>query len=107
RDIAIRPLHRPEMKELAAIVDLPSYLGYPVATQPIQGGSAEFLEGSSVSFAGKTSRALKEATMKAADVEPAAEVKGETFVTPSTPVATIGSETTFRWADAHGLTPAQ
>ena len=44
------------MKELAARVELPEYLGYPAAMVPIQGGSAEFLEGSKVSFAGKTSR---------------------------------------------------
>jgi hypothetical protein len=107
RDVAIRPLHRPEMKELAARVELPAYLGYPAATQPIQGGSVEFLEGSSVSFAGKTSRALRDAVMKAGDAEPAATVEGETFITPTKPVAEIGAETTFRWADAHGLTPAQ
>jgi hypothetical protein len=107
RDVAIRPLHRPEMKELAARVELPAYLGYPSATQPIQGGSAEFLEGSKVSFAGKTSRGLKDAAMKVGDEEPAAEVQGETFITPAKPVAEIGAEATFRWADAHGLTPAQ
>ncbi len=107
RDIAVRPLHRPEMKELAARVEWPAYLGYPATTQPIQGGSAEFLEGSNVSFAGKTSRALKDATMKAGDAEPAAEVRGESFVTPPRPVAELGAEATFHWKDAHGLTPAQ
>ncbi len=107
RDVAIRPLHRPEMKELAARVELPAYLGYPAATQPIQGSSVEFLEGSRVSFAGKTSRALREAAMKASGAEPAATVQGGTFVTPSKAVAEIGAETSFRWADTHGLTPAQ
>ena len=63
REIAIRPLHRPEMKELAARVELPAYLGHPAATVAIQGSSAEFLEGSSVRFAGKTSRELKQAAM--------------------------------------------
>jgi histone H3/H4 len=107
RDIAIRPLHRPEMKELAARIELPAYLGYPAATQPIQGSSAEFLEGSRVSFAGKTSRALKDAAMKVGDAEPTATVEGETFITPPQPVADIGTEATFRWSDTHGLTPAQ
>lgn len=107
RDIAIRPLHRPEMKELAARVELPAYLGYPAATVAIQGSSAEFLEGSRVSFAGKTSRALRDAAMKAATAEPAASVQGETFVTPSQRVTEIGAEAIFRWADTHGLTPAQ
>ncbi|MDB6149317.1 MAG: hypothetical protein JWQ44_765 [Chthoniobacter sp.] len=107
REIAIRPLHRPEMKELAARVQLPAYLGYPATTVPIQGSSAEFLEGSNVQFAGKTSRTLKEASMKSGDASPVAEVQGETFLTAAKPVADLASEATFRWADAHGLTPTQ
>ncbi|MEI9892630.1 MAG: hypothetical protein WDN28_01590 [Chthoniobacter sp.] len=107
RDIAIRPLHRPEMKELAARVELPEYLGYPAATVPIQGGSAEFLDGSKVSFAGKTSRALKDAGMKAAKAEATASIQAETFTTPAKAVAEIGAEAVFRWADTHGLTPTQ
>ncbi|MDQ3623830.1 MAG: hypothetical protein M3463_15290, partial [Verrucomicrobiota bacterium] len=107
REIAIRPLYRPEMKELAARLELPAYLGYPDATVPIQGSSAEFLEGSKVRFTGRISRALKQAAMKSGKDEPAAEVQGETFLTPARPVAQLGGEATFRWADTHGLTPAQ
>ena len=107
RDIAILPLHRPEMKELAARVELPKYLGYPEATVPIQGSSAEFLEGSEVSFAGKTSRALQEADMKATHTETAAAVREATFTTPPKAVADLGTEAVFRWADQHGLTPTQ
>jgi hypothetical protein len=107
REIAIRPLHRPEMRELAARVELPAYLGYPTATVPIQGGSAEFLEGSRVSFAGKTSRTLKDAAMKAAHTEAPASVHEETFTTPPESVAELGAEAVFRWADQHGLTPTQ
>jgi hypothetical protein len=107
REIAIRPLHRPEMKELAAHVELPDYLGYPATTVPIQGGSAEFLEGSRVSFAGKTSRTLQQAEMKAAHTEAGANVQDETFTTPAKPIAEIGAEAVFRWADTHGLTPTQ
>ncbi|MDR3406289.1 MAG: hypothetical protein P4L99_27645 [Chthoniobacter sp.] len=107
RDIAIRPLHRPEMKELAAHVEFPDYLGYPGTTVPIQGGSAEFLDGSKVSFAGKTSRALKDAGMKVAKADAPASIKEETFTTPAKSVAEIGAEAVFRWADTHGLTPTQ
>lgn len=107
RDIAIRPLHRPEMKELAAHVDLPDYLGYPAATVAIQGSSAEFLDGSKISFAGKTSRALKDADMKASKAQTSASIKNETFTTPAKSVAEIGTEAVFRWADTHGLTPTQ
>ena len=107
RDIGIRPLHRPEMKELAARVEMPGYLGYPATKVAIQGSRAEFLEGSKVRFAGKTSRALQSATMKRGDTDPVADLEGETFVTPAQPVAELVGEATFRWADQHGLTPTQ
>ncbi|MHA3772360.1 hypothetical protein ACXR0O_12575 [Verrucomicrobiota bacterium sgz303538] len=130
RDVKIRPMHRPEMKELAAQVVLPAYLGYPQATVPIQGTTAEFLEGSTVSFVGKTSRGLKEAAVKSQvekgpeknglailfkELEPKqvgdgskpAEVQGEKFITPASAVAELGKEASFRWADQHGLTPTQ
>jgi hypothetical protein len=106
-EIAIRPLHRPEMKALAALVELPEYLGYPAATVPIPGSSAEFLEGSRVRFAGTTSRALKDAAMKNGDDEPTAKVEDATFITPPKPVSELGVEASFRWADVHGLTPTQ
>ena len=107
REITVRPLHRPEMKELAANVQLPDYLGYPPAVVPLQGSSAEFLEGSSVRFIGKTSRELQQAAMKSGAIEPAAEVQSETFVTPAKPVAELANEASFRWSDTFGLTPAQ
>lgn len=130
RDIAIRPLHRPEMKQLTAQVELPAYLGYPASTVAIQGSTAEFLEGSTVRFTGKTSRGLKEAALQPR-LNPApekdsltllfgdlllkkpdngtrlAEVLGESFVTPATPVTELGKEASFHWADTHGLTPTQ
>jgi len=107
RAIGIRPLHRPEMKELAARVEMPGYLGYPATKVAIQGSRAEFLEGSSVRFAGKTSRALQSATMKHGDTDPVADLEGETFVTPARPVGELVGDAIFRWADKHGLTPTQ
>lgn len=107
RDVGIRPLHRPEMKELAARIEMPDYLGYPATKLAIQGSRAEFLEGSIVRFAGKTSRALQSATMKHGDTDPAAELEGETFVTPAMSAADLVGDTVFRWADQHGLTPTQ
>lgn len=107
RDIGIRPLHRPEMKELAANVEMPGYLGYPATTVAIQGSRAEFLEGSKVRFAGKTSRALQSATMKSGETDPAAELKGESFLTPAQPVGELVGDAIFRWADTFGLTPTQ
>lgn len=107
RAIGIRPLHRPEMKELAARVEMPGYLGYPATKVAIQGSRAEFLEGSSVRFAGKISRALQSATMKHGDTDPVADLEGETFVTPVRPVGELVGDAIFRWADKHGLTPTQ
>lgn len=107
REMAIHPLHRPEMRELAAHIRLPGYLNYPETTAPIQGSSAEFLEGSSVSFSGKTSRALASASMKAGENEPAANVSGPTFITAPEPAEGLGKQAVFQWADQFGLTPTQ
>ena len=130
RDVAIRPLHRPEMKELAARVELPAYLGYPAATVAIQGTTAEFLEGSSVRFAGKTSRALKDAAVNNVktqegdvfaglrvlfpslpvqfrETSASSAVENESFLTAAATTAELAGETTFRWADTYGLTPTQ
>ncbi len=111
--IDIRPLHRPEMRELAAKVTMPDYLGYPDATVPIPGSTAEFLEGSKVSFQGKVSfsgkvtRKLGHAAMKKGEAEPAAAVSNDSFTTPEWPVSDLAGEAAFRWADSYGLTPAQ
>ena len=130
RDVAIRPLHRPEMKELAARVELPAYLGYPAATVAIQGTTAEFHEGSSVRFAGKTSRALKDAAVNNVktqegdvfaglrvlfpslpvqfrETSASSAVENESFLTAAATTAELAGETTFRWADTYGLTPTQ
>ena len=95
------------MRELAARVALPDYLGYPAATLPIQGSTAEFLEGSKISFAGKVTRNLGAAAMKTSQAEPAAAVQNDTFITPEKPVAELGGEAVFRWSDIYGLTPTQ
>jgi hypothetical protein len=107
RDVSIRPMHRPEMKELTAKVRLPAYLGYPELTLPIQGGSAEFLDGSLVRFEGKTSRALKFASMRSRSGEPAAQVIGDTFVSNPEVTSNISGGAWFRWTDCYGLTPTQ
>ncbi len=107
REIAIIPLHRPEMRELQAQVHLPDYLGYPESTVPVQGGSAEFLNGSTVSFLGSATRQLAEASMKSGEATPVVHVQGQTFVTPPQLVADLAGEAVFHWADDYGLTPAQ
>ncbi|MCX6976445.1 MAG: hypothetical protein NTX04_00595 [Verrucomicrobia bacterium] len=106
-EITVRPLYRPELKELAAQITLPDYLGYPPAHQVIQGSKAEFLEGSSIRFSGKTSRHLQYAAMKSGDVDPPADLHDDSFLTPLTPLAEILGNATFRWTDQHGLEPTQ
>jgi hypothetical protein len=107
REIVIHPLHRPEMKALAARVELPDYLGYPAATVPIPGSSAEFLEGSRVSFAGTISRALNEARISTGNDDALARIEDATFVTPAKPLAELGESARFQWADIHRLEPTQ
>lgn len=111
KEIAIHPLHRPELKELTAKVTLPEYLGYPESKQPVHGSGAEFLEGSKVSFAGKISRAVGKGSVTTGAATGAkqndATMEGEIFTTPALPLADLGGEVTLRWADVHGLTPVQ
>jgi hypothetical protein len=105
--VTIRPMHRPEMKELTAKIQLPAYLGYPEMAVPIPGGSAEFLEGSRVRFEGKTSRTLQSASMRSQLGESSARVQGDTFVSPSESTSQIAGGASFRWIDSYGLTPTQ
>lgn len=107
KDIAVHPLHRPELKDLSARVKLPEYLGYPELKTPIQGSGAEFLEGSEISFAGKISRGVRTGTLTAAGSQYDATAEAETFFTPFLPLAALGTEVSLRWADVHGLTPVQ
>ena len=107
KDIAVRPLHRPELKELAARVTLPEYLGYPEQRVAVNGTIADFLAGSSVSFEGKISRAVGGGSLAAGKLKLDASAKAETFTTPSTELAKLGAEIALRWTDIHGLTPVQ
>ena len=107
RDIAIHPLHRPELKGLAAHVKLPDYLGHPELRVPVNGTVADFLAGSSVAFEGTISRAVGGGTVTAGKENFAATVQGETFVTPPVPLKELGGEVALRWTDIHGLAPIQ
>ena len=107
KDIAVHPLHRPELKELAARVTLPEYLGHPELRVPVNGTMAEFLAGSSVSFEGKISRGVGGGSLSAGEMKLDASAKAETFTTPSAELAKLGAEISLRWTDIHGLTPIQ
>ena len=107
KDIAVHPLHRPELKELAARVTLPEYLGHPDLRVPVNGTMAEFLAGSSVAFEGTISRVVGGGTLSAGKQNFAATAEGEAFVTPPVPLKDLGGEISLRWTDIHGLTPIQ
>ena len=107
KEIAVHPLHRPELKELAARVTLPEYLGHPELRVPVNGTMADFLAGSSVAFEGKISRAVGSGTLDAGKLRLDASANAETFTTPSTELEKLGAEISLRWTDIHGLTPVQ
>ncbi len=107
KDIAVHPLHRPELKELAARVKLPAYLGHPEMRTPVNGTIADFLEGSSVAFEGKISRDVGSGTLTAGQLALNASADAATFTTPSTELAKLGNEVALRWTDIRGLTPVQ
>ncbi len=107
KDIAVHPLHRPELKELAARVTLPEYLGQPELRMPVAGTVADFLAGSIVSFEGKISRGVGSAALDAGKLTLDASANGPTFSTPPTELAALGTEVALRWTDVHGLSPVQ
>jgi hypothetical protein len=107
KDIAIHPLHRPELKELTARVQLPDYLGHPEHQQRVQGSSASFLEGSSVSFEGTISRESGAGSLTSGAGRFEATPAGRAFRTALVPLADLKGDISLRWSDVHGLTPLQ
>lgn len=61
-EIQIAPMHRPELLQLQAIVELPEYLGYGTVTQDVRRGTADLLAGSQFTLAGTASRELSRIT---------------------------------------------
>ena len=107
KDIDVHPLHRPELKELAARVQLPDYLGYPETRVKVHGSASDFLAGSKVAFEGKISRSVGSGEMRIGETTHAAKTEGDIFTTPVTPLEEFDKEVTLRWTDIYGLTPVQ
>ncbi|MCG3149366.1 MAG: hypothetical protein PCFJNLEI_02826 [Verrucomicrobiae bacterium] len=94
--VQVEPLHRPELLELRAVVELPAYLGYPPVTQDVRRGTIELVAESRFTLNGRTSREL-------ARVDQGGQVAGAQFSLPA--LAVKAPETIqFQWEDAHGLT---
>ncbi len=103
REIAIHPLHRPELKGLSARVQPPDYLQLPATAKLVQGGTAEFLLGSQVQFEGTIARSLASAQMEGESAP--TTTKGATFLTAAMNIGETPSTHTLSWTDEHQLQP--
>ena len=103
--IAVKPLHRPALKQLAANVELPAYLQYPSTTQVVQNAALPVLEGSRVTLAGTATRPLASAEVAVDKAEPVSLLlAGEKFNSGALKLD-AASQAAFDWRDEFGLKP--
>ncbi len=103
--IAVKPLHRPALKQLTANVTLPDYLQYPPTNQVVQNATLPVLEGSRVTLAGTATRALASAEVTVDKAEPVSLLlSGDKFNSSSLKLD-ASSQATFDWRDEFGLKP--
>ncbi|MBC8001981.1 MAG: hypothetical protein H7X97_05275 [Opitutaceae bacterium] len=106
RTVTIVPTYRPALREMMAKIELPGYLRYPNVDEKIQNGSFTFVEGSRVTFTGKISRALSNASVSFGPKnDQTLVVDAESF--SATPLLADGiSRLDFSWSDTLGLASA-
>lgn len=105
RRVLIEPTFRPELKQLSAHLQRPAYLQYPDEDVEIQNGLLAFLEGSRVSFHGKTSRPLSSASLVLPDKTSSLDLRSDGF--QSGPLTLDGlPKCAFNWKDTLNLTNA-
>lgn len=98
---AIEPMFRPDLSALTADIAMPAYLQYPALRIDARKGAIDVLEGSLVSFEGRVSRPLAEATVTGiADMK--LMLAGAEFRSPRLPLTDVAS-LKFIWRDAVGL----
>ncbi|NBV20729.1 MAG: hypothetical protein EBS05_01855 [Proteobacteria bacterium] len=103
--IAVRPMHRPALKQLAAIVVLPAYLQYPPTNQIVQNATLPVLEGSQVTLNGTATRTLASAEVTVDKTEPVSLLlTGDKFNSGSLKLD-ASAQATFDWRDEFGLKP--
>ncbi len=103
--IAVKPLHRPALKQLSANVTLPDYLQYPPTNQVVQNASLPVLEGSRVALAGTATRPLASAEVAVDKAEPVSLLlAGEKFNSGALKLD-AASQAAFDWRDEFGLKP--
>ncbi|MGA3170909.1 MAG: hypothetical protein ABSE62_07820 [Chthoniobacteraceae bacterium] len=99
--IHIAPEIRPDLRQIRARLDLPSYLHYPTIKQTIDGGSLAFLPGTTATFIGDATRDLASATLQGGKPGRLA-VRGAQFSTAPM-LLELERNVTFAWRDALGL----
>lgn len=98
---AIEPMFRPDLSALTADVAMPAYLQYPALRIDARKGAIDVLEGSLVSFEGRVSRPLAEATVTGvADMK--LTLAGAEFRSPRVPLTDVAA-LKFIWRDEIGL----
>ena len=103
--IAVKPLHRPALKQLVANVQLPAYLQYPPTNQIVQNATLPVLEGSRVTLNGTATRALASAEVTVDKTEPLSLLlTGEKFNSGALKLD-ASSQAAFDWRDEFGLKP--
>ncbi len=103
--IAVKPLHRPALKQLAANVQLPAYLQYPPTNQIVQNATLPVLEGSRITLNGTATRPLASAEVTVDRTEPVSLLlSGEKFNSGSLKLD-ASSQAAFDWRDEFGLKP--
>ena len=102
--VEIVPLARPELAELGAAVELPSYLQRDAQQRDARSGSLTVVEGSSVAFTAKVTRALAEATWNGST--DGVRVDGDTLHLRAV-LAEGDSQHALEWRDVEGLEARQ
>jgi hypothetical protein len=98
---AIEPMFRPDLSALTADIAMPAYLQYPALRIDARKGAIDVLEGSQVSFEGRVSRPLAEATVTGiADMK--LTLAGAEFRSPRLPLTDVAA-LKFSWRDEIGL----
>ncbi|HEX4084435.1 MAG TPA: hypothetical protein VHY22_05980 [Chthoniobacteraceae bacterium] len=105
RSIRIRPMVRPDLREVRVHLVLPDYLQYPAQEQKVDAGGFNFLPGTCATFTGEAVRNLATATLHGEKPQPLA-VSGPRFTTAPL-LLELERNVTFTWRDTLGLEGAQ
>jgi hypothetical protein len=103
QSVELVPQPRPELTELAALIELPAYLGQKEPQRTlVRGGSVNVVRGARAGFEARASRRLAEAKMDALPQK----VEADRILTAAQPV-TGDATREFFWQDIDGLTPRE